>query len=316
MILRPCFLVCLVLASAHVSIAHAAGTAEAKRCLRQEDEKGHGTQSSKVICAVRKMFQSRIRVKPDTEPVEMTVGSPPMISDDTDTPGPGNWEVNAVFGGDFSPDSQAWDLPLLDLNYGIGERLQLKYEVPYGYARMTQADATGTTTTTTASGIGNSLFGVKYRFYDNEESGLSLALYPQIGARTPGARLAADGGTAGAGTTLIFPLLLTWEFERFSVTGNLGLEHESAPSHSEAFVSFGAGTRLTSRLAAMAEIALVDFNLPDERRTRLNVGGRFKLSERHALVGSIGHDLQAAADLETQWGVSLAYQRFFVSEQH
>ena len=65
------------------------------------------------------------------EPVEMVVGSPPMVSDDTGTPGNGNWEINVVLAGDISKDSKAFELPLLDINYGIGDRLQLKYEVPY-----------------------------------------------------------------------------------------------------------------------------------------------------------------------------------------
>ena len=34
--------------------------------------------------------QSRIRRKKEEEPVEMTVGAPPMVTDDTDTPGDGN----------------------------------------------------------------------------------------------------------------------------------------------------------------------------------------------------------------------------------
>jgi len=36
------------------------------------------------------------------EPVEMVVGSPPMVSDDTGTPGNGNWEINVVVDGDVS----------------------------------------------------------------------------------------------------------------------------------------------------------------------------------------------------------------------
>jgi hypothetical protein len=60
------------------------------------------------------------------EPVEMVVGSPPMVSDDTGTPGNGNWEINVVLAGDISKDSHAFELPLMDVNYGIGDRLQLK----------------------------------------------------------------------------------------------------------------------------------------------------------------------------------------------
>jgi hypothetical protein len=57
------------------------------------------------------------------EPVEMLVGSPPMVADDTGTLGNGNWEINVVLAGDISKDSKAFELPLIDINYGIGDRL-------------------------------------------------------------------------------------------------------------------------------------------------------------------------------------------------
>jgi len=100
-----------------------------------------------------------------------------MASDDTGTPGNGNWEINLVFDGDISKESNAFELPLLDINYGIGERLQLKYEVPFVVTRNPTFDKTGRRTTEKSSGFSNSRVGVKYRFFDNEQAGLSLAVY-------------------------------------------------------------------------------------------------------------------------------------------
>lgn len=156
-------------------------------CLAREAAKGHDAAASALICHLRSVFQSRIRYKPDAEPVEMTVGSPPMISDDTDTPGPGNVELNVVFNGAWSRDEHALEAPLLDVNYGIGERLQLKYEVPYAIERRTERDASGAEVVTRAHGIGDSNLGLKYRFYDDSDNGLSLGVYPQARFRTPGA---------------------------------------------------------------------------------------------------------------------------------
>jgi hypothetical protein len=126
------------------------------------------------------------------EPVEMVVGSPPMVSDDTGTPGNGNWEINVVLGGDISKDSKAFELPLMDINYGIGDRLQLKYDVPYVVTCNTRFDENGERTTEQASGVSSSKVGVKYRFYDNDRSGLSLAVYPQMEFRTPGSKLEGE----------------------------------------------------------------------------------------------------------------------------
>src|SRR5262245_1398326 len=69
-------------------------------------------------------------VKEPAEASESVVSSPPMEMDDPGTPGPRGIEVNFVgtlvrLGPGRSSES------LFDANYGIGERLQLKYERPY-----------------------------------------------------------------------------------------------------------------------------------------------------------------------------------------
>lgn len=91
-------------------------------------------------------------------------GSPPLITDDPGTPGDGHWEINLGFSTEKRPGSRLSELPLLDLNYGIGDSLQLKYEVPY--LRLTEDGAPS------ESGLGNSAFGVKWRFYDAGEKSL------------------------------------------------------------------------------------------------------------------------------------------------
>ncbi len=54
-------------------------------------------------------------------------------------------------------------LPQLDVNYGLGEHIQLTGEIPY-----VVANASGQPH---ASGWGNALPGVKWRFFDQGEDG-------------------------------------------------------------------------------------------------------------------------------------------------
>jgi hypothetical protein len=96
---------------------------------------------------------------------------PPLLTDDPDTPGPGAWEVNiaatsASGGGDWF-----WELPVLDINYGVGENIQLKYEVPWVLADFEGASA--------RSALGNSEVGIKWRFLDEETADWSVSIYPQ-----------------------------------------------------------------------------------------------------------------------------------------
>ena len=248
----------------------------------------------------------------DSEPVEMTVGSPPMISDDTGTPGPKSWEINAVFDGAFSKDSRSYEVPLMDINYGVGENLQLKYEVPYVFTSNTGEKARG---------ISNSKFGVKYRFYDNEKNGLSLAAYPQVEFLTPGSKLAGaredggEGGVAEKGTTYELPLLLTKEFAKFSVTANVAGERSSEDTRIQTSASLGAGTRLTDKLAIMLEVAGSELSNADERLFLANLGFKFKLSDKHAIVISAGRDIHTVPGSQKYYYATIAYQRFIEYEK-
>jgi hypothetical protein len=204
------------------------------------------------------LVRARIRWRRRGDPVEPTVGSPPMVLDDTGTPGDHALEANFTFEGDFQTEAKAIDALELDVNYGIGERLQIKYEVPWGWTKTDVRDENGITSTETASGVGNSTLGVKSRFYDDDDSGVSLAVYPQVEFRTPGASTVDDGGIAESETIWILQALLTKDFERFWITANLGAEKSVADPHISGFGGFGAGKRLTDRIALFTEIAARD----------------------------------------------------------
>lgn len=99
-------------------------------------------------------------------------GGPPMITDDPGTPGAGDWEINIAVSLQRRPGAYAAQLPLVDLNYGLGDSLQLKYETAF---QLTEVEGKG-------SGrlLGNSNFGVKWRFLDQERAGVSVSVYPQF----------------------------------------------------------------------------------------------------------------------------------------
>jgi len=111
-------------------------------------------------------------------------GGPPFRSDDPDTPGNRHWEINAGFIGERNAFAGSYETPNIDINYGIGNRIQLKYEIPLSVAES-RGDPGHV-----AAGLGNSLLGMKYRFYqrhsnthikDGErEIKFSLSIYPQL----------------------------------------------------------------------------------------------------------------------------------------
>ncbi len=80
-------------------------------------------------------------------------GGPPFITDDPGTPGNRHWEINVGWLGSHNPAWGNYQLPDLDINYGWGDRVQLKYEIPLAVSE----DANHTT----IAGLGDSFPGVK-----------------------------------------------------------------------------------------------------------------------------------------------------------
>jgi hypothetical protein len=291
---------------APLATAWAADTAaqDSDDCKQQEQQQGVGKKTSAVVCAAKAIFQSRIRKKDDSEPVEMTVGSPPMHTDDTETPGPDNWEINLVLGADLTGEEKRIEAPLFDVNYGLGDTLQLKFEVPYVFARQAQPDAGGERLVS-VNGIGDSNFGVKYRLYDDKDAGLSLAIFPQVEFKTPGGRRSVSTGT----TTLILPVIVMREFDHASITANAGLE--TSAGEYRYFASVGAGTRLTDRTAFLVEIAGTNLNATDEKHVLLNFGIRRKISDTQSISAALGRDVYAGGNLPEHTYFTFAYQKLF-----
>ena len=99
-------------------------------------------------------------------------GGPPLLTDDPGTPGRNNWEINLGYTMDRQPQDNYYETPILDMNYGWGDRVQLKYEMPYVYNSAGKGPL--------ASGPGDSKFGVKIRFFQDEKLDLNISTYPQL----------------------------------------------------------------------------------------------------------------------------------------
>lgn len=84
---------------------------------------------------------------------------PPFRSDDPETPGSGNWEIKFGFIGDRNPQAGAYDVPNLDVNYGLENRIQLKYELPLAIAEE-RPQPESRTSGSVLAGLGSSLIGI------------------------------------------------------------------------------------------------------------------------------------------------------------
>jgi len=140
------------------------------------------------------------------------VGGPPLVTDDPDTPGDGHWEINLATIAQRTLDGKSVNLPDADINYGWGDYIQLKADVPWTYAQQPGENW--------KSGPGFANYGVKWRFIDEEESGFSVSTYPQYAHSLSSASI--DRGVAQSGGQYFLPIETSAKVNGFDLDAEVG----------------------------------------------------------------------------------------------
>src|ERR1700730_19361603 len=104
-------------------------------------------------------------------------GGPPYYTNDPGTPGNLNWEINLGYMPFLYSNQSITHTPDVDINYGLGDRIQLTFE--NAWLRVVNPSSTS------KYGLGQDQLGVKWRFYDNKESGLAISVFPQLSLNNP-----------------------------------------------------------------------------------------------------------------------------------
>ena len=99
-------------------------------------------------------------------------GGPPFLTNDPGTPGNANWEINLAAAQAITRAAGSYQTPQIDLNYGLGDRIQLTYEIPYVVQKSDGEPS--------QSGWSNGYPGVKWRFLDQGHEGWQLSIFPQV----------------------------------------------------------------------------------------------------------------------------------------
>lgn len=217
-------------------------------------------------------------------------GGPPLLTDDPGTPGNGHWEINVAATTLHGSGAHESELPLLDLNYGVGERVQLKYEVAY-LVRDEEGEQT-------RRGVGNSLAGVKWRFYDAGDAGWRVSTYPQIEFRTPGSDAVRDGLTE-EGTNVLLPAEFQRDFSRVSLNVEAGWEWRSEATDAW-FGGVAVGHEFPTGFELAAELHGEFLSQLDRCELAFNAGARVAVSESSTLLLSVGRELRN--DFESRTG--------------
>jgi hypothetical protein len=168
--------------------------------------------------------------------------APPLLTTDPGTPGNGNWEINLGVMPVLRQHQNLFQVPQIDVNFGLGDRIQLTWEIPY----VLQSQPGRPTQT----GWGNALPGVKWRFLDTE-SGWQVSVFPQV--EPPGFAASVKSGISNSGVRLLLPV----EIEKSVGPVHLSFEggyYIAWHSYEERILGFAVGRGVTPKLEIMGEV--------------------------------------------------------------
>jgi hypothetical protein len=211
---------------------------------------------------------------------DFSQAGPPFVTDDPEPPPPGGWEINVPFILERTPGKTEMDAPLFDLNYGLPD-IQLKLEFPIEIVKEANNGP--------QAGAGDSLIGVKWRFFNNEQTQFQLGTYPQVLAPTGNhSRGLGEGSVA-----FVLPFLAQKNWEKWTLYGNIGYWWQGAH---ETRNYFYAGAVIEREINEQLELGAELFgNSPKEHGGRsevaFNVGGTWKLTKHLNLLFSGGRDI-------------------------
>ena len=210
---------------------------------------------------------------------------PPLLTDDPGTPGKGHWEINFAATISQTRADRLLGAPLVDVNYGLGDRIQLKAEVPWLFLRPRDGGAV-------QSGPGSANIGVKWRPLDQDRHGFSMSLYPQFEFRTSAA--SARKHLIESEAELRLPVELSREFGKLAIDAELGYQFVR---HAEDEWIYGVAVsrKFNERLEVLGEIHVEAKRDLTESEPIFNVGERMKLSRHCTLLLSVGRSLRAAS---------------------
>jgi len=207
-------------------------------------------------------------------------GGPPYYTNDPGTPGNLQWEINLGYMPFLYPDSSITHTPDVDINFGVGDRIQLTYE--NAWLRVDNPSPV-------KYGLGQDQLGVKWRFYENKDSGFALSIFPQLSINNP--NHSAGRGITPKGASLILPIEFTKKLGSIDINweGGYNLVHKGPDGWLAGLV---VGHELTGRLELDAEFYSTGTFHPIKSQETLEGGLRYKIHPPFILLIMAGRGLQ------------------------
>jgi hypothetical protein len=210
-------------------------------------------------------------------------GGPPYYTNDPGTPGHLNWEINLGYMPFFYSNQSVSHVPDVDINFGVGDRVQLTYE--NAWLRVHKPGSA------TKFGMGQSNPGVKWRFYDTGETGLAVSVFPQLFLNNPND--AVRRGITPASEAFLLPFELSKKVGPVDVNYEIGNQFvRKGPDMW--LTGLVLGHDLTPKLEVDMELYYQEIFRPSESQPTIDFGSRYKIHSPVILLLMAGRSLEPA----------------------
>jgi hypothetical protein len=266
------------------------GHSEAERCMRtvtiyfrgsssRPSQPRQGTHISAASAAV--MHAIAVLLFSFAANCAFAQGGPPYYTNDPGTPGNLNWEINLGYMPFLYSDQSVSHTPDVDINFGVGDRIQLTYE--NAWLRVQNPSSR------TKYGLGQSNPGVKWRFYDAGESGLSISVFPQLFLNNPND--AVRRGITPASEAFLLPVEFARKLGPVDVNYEIGYQfvHKGPDGWLTGLV---VGHDFTPKLEGDMEFYNQGTFHPSENQPTIGLGARYKIHRPAVLLFMAGRSLE------------------------
>lgn len=210
-------------------------------------------------------------------------GGPPYYTNDPGTPGNKQWEINLGYMPFLFNAQSITHTPDVDINFGVGDRIQLTFE--NAWLRVANPGESS------KYGLGQDQLGVKWRFYDNEETGFAMAMFPQVSVNNP--NNSVRRGITPRGASLILPVEFAKKVGPLNVNWEVG--YNFARSGGDGYLSgVVVGHDFTDKLEMDAEFYAVGAFHPAVNSDTLEMGARYKIHPPFILLLMAGRSVENA----------------------
>ncbi len=215
-------------------------------------------------------------------------GGPPYYTNDPGTPGHLNWEINLAYMPFYYSGQSVSHTPDVDINFGVGDRIQLTYES--AWLRVQNPGSK------TEFGMGQSIPGVKWRFYDTGESGLAVSVFPQLFLNNPND--AVRRGITPTTDSFLLPFEFSKKLGPVDVDYELGYQavHKGPDGWLMGLVvghEFTPKFELDTELYTQGTFHSSE-NQPSEYQPTIDFGARYKIHSPVILLVMAGRSLEPA----------------------